>query len=141
MIPYYKFLKKEKQGIHVYDWNFHNEIEISFTDCDARVNRVDWGRHSIDMNDRFEVKEITLKRHTRLTNHIVAYLDKITAIDRIIADDTTFVETLYDCSLAQITDYINVAIENNANNVLAALMDYKNANFADFDPMDEFILD
>ena len=141
MIPYYKFLKKEKHGIHVYDWNFHNEIEIRFADCDAWVNRVDWGRHSIDMNDRFEVKEIKPRRHTRVTNHIIAYLDKITAIDRIIADDTTFVETIYDCSLAQITDYINVAIENNANNVLAALMDYKNANFADFDPMDEFVLD
>ena len=141
MIPYYKFLKKEKHGISVYDYNFHNEIDITFVDCDARVNRVDWGRHSIDMNDRFEVKEIKIKRATRVANHVIAYLDKITAIDRIIADDTTFIETLHDCSLAQITDYINVANENNAINVLAALMDYKNANFADFDPMDEFILD
>ena len=141
MIPYYKFLKKEKHGISVYDYNFHNEIDIRFADCDAWVNRVDWGRHSIDMNDRFEVKEIKIKRATRVANHVIAYLDKITAIDRIIADDTTFIETLHDCSLAQITDYINVANENNAINVLAALMDYKNDNFADFDPMDEFILD
>ena len=141
MIPYYKFLKKEKHGIMVYDRDFHNEIEITFADCDAWVNRVDWGRHSIDMNDRFEVKEISVKRRTRVANHIIAYLDKVTAIDRIIADDSTFVETLHDCSLAQITDYINVANENNANNVLAALMDYKNDNYSDFDPMDEFVLD
>lgn len=29
----------------------------------------------------------------------------------------------------------------NATNVLAALLEYKNANFADFDPMDEFTLE
>ena len=141
MIPYYKFLKKEKQGIMVYDHDFHNDIEITFADCDARVDRIDWDRHNIDMNHRFEVREISIRRRTRVANHIIAYLDKITAIDRIIADDVTFVETLHDCSLAQITDYINIANENGAANVLAMLMDYKNANYGDFDPMDEFILD
>ena len=123
------------------DWNFHNEIEISFVDCDARVDRIDWARHQIDMNHRFEVKSITVRRKTRKTNHVIAYLDKITAIDRIIADDVTIVDTLNDCSLAQITDYIRVANENNANNVLAALMEYKNECFSDFDPMGEFTLD
>ena len=141
MIPYYKFLKNEKHGISVRDWNFHNEIEISFVDCDARVDRIDWARHQIDMNHRFEVKSITVRRKTRKTNHVIAYLDKITAIDRIIADDVTIVDTLNDCSLAQITDYIRVANENNANNVLAALMEYKNECFSDFDPMGEFTLD
>ena len=73
--------------------------------------------------------------------HILAYFDRITIEDRVAADDITIVQMLYDSSLAQITDYINIANENNANNVLAVLMDYKNANFADFDPMDEFVLD
>lgn len=141
MIPYYRFLKREKHGISVRDWNFHNEIDITFADCDARVDRIDWKRHQIDMDDRFEVKSITIRRKTRIANHVIAYLDKITAIDRIIADDVTFVDTLHDCSLAQITDYINIANENNATNVLAMLMDYKNTNYADFDPMDEFVLD
>ena len=141
MIPYYKFLNNEKHGISVRDWDFHNEIEISFADCDARVERIDWARHQIDMNHRFEVVSITVKRKTRVANHVIAYLDKITNIDRIIADDITFVATLHDCSLAQVTEYINVANDNNATNVLASLMDYKNTNFSDFDPMDEFILD
>lgn len=141
MIPYYRFLKKENHGIRVYDSNFHNEIDISFVDCEAQVERIDWARHQIDMNDRFEVKSIKIKKPTRVANHIIAYLDRVTAIDRIIADDITFADTLHDCSLAQITDYINIANDNGANNVLAMLMDYKNANFADFDPMDEFVLD
>ena len=31
--------------------------------------------------------------------------------------------------------------ENNAVNILAQLLDYKNAHFAEFNPMDEFTLD
>ena len=41
-------------------------------------------------------------------------------------------------TLAQITEFITEAQEANAINVLAALMEYKSNNFADFDPMDEF---
>ena len=36
---------------------------------------------------------------------------------------------------------IAAAQEANAVNVLAALLEYKNAHFADFDPMDEFTLE
>ena len=140
MIPYYKFIKRENHGITVYDYDFHNEIDISFDDCTADVVRIDWQRHAIDMEDRFEVRSIK-PRKTRRANHIIAMLDRYTLIDRVIADDLTVMETMDDCSLAQVTDFIKVANENQANNVLAALMEYKNANFADFDPMDEFVLD
>ena len=58
-----------------------------------------------------------------------------------MADDMTITDMLPDLSYAQIIEYINIANDNGANNVLAMLMDYKNANFADFDPMDEFVLD
>ena len=44
-------------------------------------------------------------------------------------------------TLAQITEFIAAAQEANAVNVLAALLEYKNVNFADFDPMDEFTLE
>lgn len=44
-------------------------------------------------------------------------------------------------TLEQISDFINVAIENKSKNILAALMDYKNAHFSDFDPMESFLLD
>lgn len=141
MIPYFRFVKQEKHGIHVRDWNYHNEIEITFEDCKANVERIDWARHEISMDHRFEVKSIKVPKATRMSNHILALLDRYTSIDRVIADDVTIVDTLHDCSLAQITDYINIANENNANNVLAALLEYKNNNYSDFDPMDDFILD
>ena len=44
-------------------------------------------------------------------------------------------------TLAQVTEFIAAAQEANATNVLAALLEYKNANFADFDPMEEFTLE
>lgn len=40
-----------------------------------------------------------------------------------------------------ITDFIVAAQETNTHNVLAALLEYKNNNFSDFDPMDEFTLE
>ena len=141
MIPYYKFLKKEKEGIYVYDRDFHNEIEIRLIGCKADIYRVDFERHQIDMNHRFEVEKITVSKPSRISNHILAYLDRITMVDRVIADDVTLLQTLHDLSYAQIMDYIKIANENNAVNVLAGLMDYKESNYSDFNPMDEFVLE
>ena len=44
-------------------------------------------------------------------------------------------------TLAQIAEFIAAAQEAQAVNVLALLLEYKNAHFADFDPMDEFTLE
>ena len=141
MIPYYRFLNKEKHGIQVVDKDYHNMISITFNDCDADVCRVDYSRHYIDMNDRFEIEKITPRPFTRKTNHIIAYLDRVTIYDRIRKDDTSIVDILSQFTLAQITDFIKVATESNSTNVIAMLLDYKNKNFADFDPMEEFSLD
>ena len=70
MIPYYRFINQEKHGIKVEDTNFHNNIDITFDDCTAWVERIDWQRHHIDVNDNFEVVSIDTKRYTRRTNHI-----------------------------------------------------------------------
>ena len=45
-----------------------------------------------------------------------------------------------DFTLAQIAEFIIAAQENHAVNVLAILLDYKNKNYADFNPMEEFML-
>lgn len=137
MIPFYRFKGREKHGIHIADWDFHNQIDISFEGCTAEVERIDWRRHEINMNDRFEIKSFSISRNmTRKVNHIVAYLDRITVYGRVLNDDMLPMFTL-----AQITEFINAALENNCVNVLAGLMDYKNRTFDDFDPMAEFSLD
>jgi len=44
-------------------------------------------------------------------------------------------------TLAQIMEFISAAQEANAPNVLALLLNYKKENFADYDPMDVFVLE
>lgn len=142
MIPFFRFKGREKHGIFIQDWDFHNQIDISFEGCDADVERIDWRRHEINMDDRFEIKSFSVGRNmTRKVNHIVAYLDRITVYSRILNDDVSVVGTLPMFTFAQIMEFINAASENNCTNVLAVLMDYKNRTFVDFDPMEEFSLD
>ena len=141
MIPYYRFLHQEKHGIFVQDNDYHNEIEISLEDCAADIDRIDWRRHEISPEDRFEIKKFSVRRYTRQANHIVAYLDRITVWDRVRQDDVGVMDIMDGFTLAQITEFIKVATENNCTNVTALLLDYKNQNFADFDPMEEFSLE
>ena len=141
MISYYRFTGKEKHGILVKDFDFHNEIEIHCKDCHTVIERIDFEYHEINPENRFEIKEFSFGKYTRMTNHIAAYLDRVTVYGRIAKDDIS-VEKLLPCfTLAQITEFIRIATENNAVNVTAMLLNYKNETFPDFDPMDEFSLD
>ena len=141
LIPFYRFKGREKHGISVQDWDFHNQIDISFEGCSANVERIDWARHQIEMNHRFQVNSISFRSLTRKVNHILAYLDRITVYDRIVKDDVSIVQFLPNFTLAQITEFFKAAQENNCTNVTAILLEYKNANFTDFDPMDVFALE
>ncbi|MBQ9860827.1 MAG: leucine-rich repeat protein [Clostridia bacterium] len=140
-IPYYRFTGRQKHGITIQDYDFHNEIDIRLEGCDAQIERLDWERHHIEKDHCFEIQSFGFKKFTRVVNHLVAYFDRITAYGRIAKDDISVETFLPQFTLAQICDFINIANENNATNVLAILLDYKNKNFADFDPMDEFVLE
>ena len=141
MIPYYRFVGQAKRGITVTDYDFHNEIHIDIEGCQTDIERIDWRRHDIEMNDRFEIKEFSFKKYNRQINHVVAYLDRVTVYDRILKDDTTVAQLLHVFTLAQITEFIKLAGDNGCSNVMALLLEYKNNTFADYDPMDEFSLD
>ncbi len=77
----------------------------------------------------------------RQLNAVLLELDRISAIYLIQRDDASVSKVFDRFTLAQITEFIAAAQEANANNVLALLLDYKNAHFADYDPMDEFTLE
>ena len=141
MIPYYRFRGMEKHGITLEDWDFHNEIVITLAGCDAAIERIDWGRHDIQADDRFEIQSFGFKQYTRQVNHTVAYLDRVTVWDRVRKNDLSVMDLMPGFTLAQIMEFIAAAQEANAVNVLAALLEYKNAAFADFDPMEEFTLE
>ena len=141
MIPYYRFTGQTKRGIHVEDWDFHNEIDIRFDDCDAEVERIDWARHEISPNHNFEVTHFAFKKYTRKVNHIVAYLDKVTVFGRIAKDDVSIADRLDAFTLAQIAEFIEFATKQNCTGCAALLLEYKQTHFPDADPMDTFVLE
>ena len=140
-IPAYHFKGREKDGIVLnFDYN-QSELHIDTGDCDLTVDggtAVDW--HSLDLKGELILGKFEVKKPSRQANHVVSLLDKWTVYGRIIKDDVAVMEQLNAANIAQIMEYIRVAGENNAVNVTAALLDYKNEHFADFDPMDEFVL-
>jgi hypothetical protein len=94
-----------------------------------------------DEGTELTIDEIVVKEWSRKSNTIVSFLDKITIYSRILNNRLGSTNELKRFTLAQISDFIRIANENNATNALAILLDYKNKNFADFDPMDEFVLE
>jgi hypothetical protein len=140
-IPFYRFRGQIKHGIEVYDSDFHNEISITLYGFKSEVLRLDWVRHSIDVNHRFEIKSIKpYGKFSRTHNHLISYLDKCTIYGRIKNDDASVVDLLDSFTVAQVMDFIKFANENNCTNVTAAIMAYKNAHYGNGDVMDEFVL-
>ena len=133
-IPLYMLMNKEKHGIIM-----EGQSRIKLAGCSADLRFVE-GHHDW-VNNEFEVTNFRFKQYTRQVNHIVVHLDKGTVAGRIKKDDISAAQWFDRFTLAQITEFIRLAQENNAVNVLAQLLEYKNTHFAEFDPMDEFTLD
>ena len=55
--------------------------------------------------------------------------------------DVSVKEVLSEFTASQIQDFIDVANENNAVNVLAMLLEYKNEKFVDYNWMGAFTLE
>ena len=133
-VPLYTLMNKEKHGIIM-----EGRSQITLKDCSADLIYIE-GHHDW-YNNEFEVKNFTFKEYTRQVNHIVVHLDKATVTGRVKKDDVSAAQWFDRFTLAQIQSFIDLASENNAVNVLALLLEYKNTHFADFDPMAEFTLE
>ena len=133
-IPLYMLMNKEKHGIIM-----EGQSRIKLAGCSADLRFVE-GHHDW-VNNEFEVNNFRFKQYSRQVNHIVVHLDKGTVAGRIKKDDISAAQWFDRFTLAQITEFIRLAQENNAVNILAQLLEYKSAHFAEFDPMDEFTLD
>lgn len=127
---------QQKRGIscewYEGEWYESHEFYINGFSADAR---------GTDEPDRLEIAELVPEKWNRRANMVIAYLDRITVYDRIKKDDASVMNQMERFTLAQITEFIKIAQENNATNVTALLLNYKNENFGDFDPMAEFTLD
>lgn len=141
-IPYYRFLNREKHGIRV-DKHIGrgDDIDFYFEGCSVIMDFKGIDCYDFDVKDCFGIDTLSFKEYNRMTNHIFAYLDKVTVYERISKDDVSVGNILHCFTIAQIMEFIRIASENNCVNVLALLINYKNSNYPDFDPMQEFILE
>ena len=149
--PLSRFTGNDKHGIHPFGIEpgsryfgfLMNDCELEhFANADQLVGYTCGDYVGVRFSGMYyTLGRFSFSRYTRRVNHIVALLDKWTLVDRIREDDLSIVHKLDEFTLAQITGFIRVAQENGATKVLAQLLDYKNAHFADFDPMEEFALE
>ena len=143
-VPVYRFKGQEKHGIDFeYDqWSSDQDLSIYFSDHALEFNAgAVLGRYEIYLDKPLTLGKFTSKTYTRLTNHIVARLDQWTIIGRIMRDDVTIMAQMKGTTLAQVMQYLNLAIDNGKTNITAELLNYKNEHFPGFDPMAEFTLD
>ena len=65
----------------------------------------------------------------------------MTVADRVLKDDVSVVEQMDSFTVAQIIEFISMAQEAGAVNVTAALLEYRNNTYPEYNVMDEFVLD
>ena len=145
-VPLYRFMNQTKRGITLTEGTYEDEsFTIEIVGCDLEYELKEETRHGklweMKPDSLLVLGSFSFEQYTRRVNHIVAYLDRATVWERVRNDDTTTMDLMPGFTLAQITEFIAAAQEANATNVLAALLEYKNAHFADFDPMEEFTLE
>ena len=135
----YYLKNHERLGIHIewYESEYAESHELSIYGFD----KVDYGEFYVDNEDRVEIKSIKPHSWNRRANAVIAFLDKITVYGRVAKDDVTVMDHMSRFTLAQILDFIKIAQENNANNVTALLLEYRNNNFPYADPLAELVLD
>lgn len=77
----------------------------------------------------------------RFTNHILFILEKATIDGRIEEDDPSVIDVIRLFTAAQVEQYLQLALQENAQKVVAALLNLKNEQFGEFPGVDAFTLD
>lgn len=142
-LPAYRFSGQEKHGISlVFDYQA-NHLELRLDDCSLKIIRYGDAvkRHALNLQGILTLGAFRLARRSRRSNHIIGLLDKWTVYGRVLHDDATVVSALDSFTLAQVTELLDLAIENHCVNCTAALQEYKNKHFPDLEPMDGFTLE
>ena len=136
-IPVVYLRHAERRGISC-DWYYVNDYSNSrYLD----INGFKVSAEETAEPDKLQIASIKPNAWNRRTNMVISYLDRLTVYGRIAKDDVTVMDLMDGFTLAQITEFIKTAQEANAGNVTAALLEYKNNTYPDFDPMAEFTLE
>ena len=141
-VPAFLLKDQEKHGIKL-DFDYDVSMaSLTLTDCSLSLEGGSAEeRHYLNPKGNLKLGLFQCRKQSRASNHIIGLLDKWTVYGRILKDDVSAVEHLDSFTLAQVTELLNLAIEHNCTNCTAALLEYKNTRFADFDPMDVFTLE
>ena len=143
VLPLMRFNGKDKHGIIGNGFRaYSEEFKVRFKDCNLDLKPSTWRLEPCSFAGyTYTLGEFSFQKYTRYTNHIVGILDVWTVEQRILKDDVSVINNLESFTLAQITDFINQASEHNCSNVTAALLEYRNEHFADYNPMERFWLE
>ena len=92
--------------------------DITYTIEEYATNNSSYGDNRALLETKAVLGKFTYGKITRQVNHIVYLLDKLTVYERIAKDDTSVNFFLPKFTLPQIMDFIRIANENSAANVL-----------------------
>lgn len=140
-ISVFNFMNKQKHGIYFYNEDFNANIGFILDGCTLGFERTDISRHYIKDDETFTLKTFSFDKYSRKVNHIVSLLDRWTIYERILKDDPEIEEQLEEYTMAQISEFMKLASNNNCVKVLAVLMEYTHKNFSGFDPIYELSID
>jgi hypothetical protein len=142
VLTVYRFVNMDKHGIHSGSLSaFSEDIGFTLDGCSLDYEASTWRINPyVEQELTYKLGKFSFDQYTRRVNHIVSLLDKWTVKERVSKDDISVMNLMDGFTLAQITEFIAAAQEANAVNILAALLEYKNNKFSDFDPMEEFTL-
>ena len=140
-LPANQLRSQDKHGIYFNYDNGLSELTTGFADLDLECDFTQFQRHWMDPDARVVFGKLEVRKESRAANHVLVKLDRWLAAERVRKDDATVVDVLDSFTLAQVTELLNLAIGNQCTNCTAALLEYKNQRFPDFDPMDVFTLE
>ena len=140
-LPANQLRSQEKHGIY-FNYDYQTcVLETHFADLNLACGFTEAQDHFLSKDAMLVFGTLKVKKKSRAANHVLARLDKWMLEGRVRRDDATVVEALDHLTVAQVTELLNQAIKYHCTGCTAALLEYKNQRFPDFDPMDAFTLE
>lgn len=142
-IPVYRFKGQEKHGIRLDLGGYRDSavsISFGYDTAKCEIKQLDFEWHSL--KNRVEITSFSPVRGAspRKLNHLVAILDRMCFYPRLATNDLTVMDDLNDPTLEQLIDYANIASENGATELAAALLAYREERFPEYGSIESLLL-
>lgn len=145
-----QILSLENQGLVSYNYNYEFITEFCFAGGIRIPGELEsqgyfltaHGTNNPITFGKMEIPESIGQKELRKLNRAFSCLDGWVISDKIRTDDDGFLQgALAGQTLAQIKEYLDLAMESNAEKCKALLLDFRNKNYPDYDYVTEFSLD